>query len=125
MVKIYNRKLVRILSGSNSVQAIALGFVLLIRSKEDVTPTLLTHENIHFRQMLELLFIGFYLLYGISYIYNRWKLNNGQKLQIETRYKTNHMKAYRNNIFELEAYDHENTPDYLNNRRLYAWAKYL
>jgi hypothetical protein len=66
------------------------------------------HETIHLRQQLELLIIPFYLFYLASYLINF------------IRFKT-HDLAYRNIIFEKEAYLHEGDPAYLKNRRWWAW----
>ena len=68
----------------------------------------LNHENIHFRQGLELLFIGFWLLYGLNYLINLIKFDK--------------QKAYTNIIFEKEAYDNEKDLSYSS---YYGWTKYL
>jgi hypothetical protein len=74
-------------------------------------PAKLNHENIHFQQGIELLFVGFWLLYFINYIIN---------LII---YKFDRRKAYKNIIFEKEAYKYESNLMYLRNRKRYAWIR--
>ena len=69
------------------------------------------HEIIHFQQQLELLFVGQWILYGLSWLKNRLTMNGAD--------------AYRNNIFELEAYDNDDDPNYLENRPRYNWKNYL
>lgn len=71
------------------------------------------HECIHFHQQLELLFVGQWILYGLSYLYNRIiKRMDGPT-------------AYRFNVFEVEAYTHESTVHYLRDRKTFAWVKYI
>lgn len=71
---------------------------------------LIRHETIHIRQALELLVIPFYILYLFNYLYNRIKY-------------TSHHQAYMNIVFEREAYTHERDHNYLNCRKLWAWAR--
>jgi hypothetical protein len=68
------------------------------------------HENIHWRQQVEMLVIPFYIWYGIEYLV---------KLP---RYKG---EAYWNLSFEREAYRNELLTRYLETRKPYAWIKYL
>ncbi|MCH5346544.1 MAG: hypothetical protein J1E63_05505 [Muribaculaceae bacterium] len=70
------------------------------------------HERIHTAQMRELLFIPFYILYGIEYIFRL------------LRYR-NRSAAYRNLSFEREAYTNGNDLTYLSQRRHFAWVNYL
>ena len=72
----------------------------------------LNHENIHFQQGKELLFIGFWLLYGLNYLINLFVYNFDRR------------KAYKNIIFEKEAYKMEGIPDYLSKRKPYLFLKY-
>lgn len=70
------------------------------------------HERIHTMQQRELLFIPFYILYIIEWIVRLVMYGNRKK-------------AYYNISFEREAYRHGQDLDYLKNRRLYSWLKYL
>lgn len=69
------------------------------------------HENIHTAQMKELLYVGFYLIYGIEYLVNLIKYRNADK-------------AYRNIRFEIEAYRNEDNLNYLSERPKFAWRRY-
>lgn len=82
-------------------------FILLRTTGSETDPVILNHERIHLRQQLELLLLPFYLLYLLHYLY----------LLIRFR---NHEKAYRNILFEREAYDHEGDNRYLERRRWWA-----
>jgi hypothetical protein len=73
--------------------------------------SLIHHEKIHHRQQLELLIVGFYMLYGINYLFNLLK------------YRA-HYKAYREIIFEREAYAMDKDFGYLKRRKLFAFLKY-
>lgn len=83
-------------------------FILIktVESKGD--KILLNHEKIHLRQQLELLILPFYLLYLISYLFNRLKY-------------TDHHTAYRNIIFEKEAFNNEGDLAYLARGNWFGW----
>lgn len=72
---------------------------------------LLNHERIHIRQQLELLVVPFYILYLTNYLINR------------IRY-TSHQEAYRNIIFEREAFSKESDPKYLSERKIWQFLKF-
>lgn len=92
--------------------AMAVWPFILIKNKEMKQDTvLINHERIHHRQQLEMLIIPFYLVYFINYLYNLIK------------YRT-HYKAYREIIFEREAYTMEEEMSYLNNRALWSFLRY-
>lgn len=73
---------------------------------------MLFHENIHLRQQLEMLWLFFFLWYGIEFII-RW-------IQFK-----NPLQAYLNISFEKEAYANEHNLNYLKNRKFAAFYRYL
>lgn len=77
-------------------------------SKDDLV--LLNHERIHLAQQRELLFVVFFVWYGLDYLL---------KLLL---YK-NHQLAYRNIIFEREAYLNERNFEYLATRKFWYFLK--
>lgn len=85
--------------------------IVLVRKgwKGVVRPVDLNHERIHTAQMKELGYIFFYLFYFIEWL-------------IRLPMKGN---AYRKISFEREAYLHQSDPTYLQQRKHYAWFKYL
>ncbi len=87
-------------------------FILLQKKQSREDKVLINHEKIHLRQQLELLVLPFYMLYFINYLYNLISM-------------LNHQAAYRNIIFEKEAYDHEKDLDYLAKRKPYSFLNYL
>ncbi len=86
----------------------------LIFIKEELSENrkklLLNHERIHIRQQVELLVLPFYLFYIFNYLFNL------------IRY-ANHDKAYRNIIFEKEAFANEGNMDYLRKRKIWSVFK--
>ena len=92
--------------------AMAIYPFIFIKKKEMKNDTVLIyHERIHHRQQLELLIIPFYILYLFNYLLNL------------LRYK-NHYKAYREIIFEREAYTMENDFEYLNRRKTFGILRF-
>jgi len=88
------------------VGGMALFPFIFIKSglSEERKAVLINHEKIHLRQQLELLILPFYFFYLINYLVNLCRY--GQ-----------HQLAYRNIIFEKEAFENESNNDYLAKRR--------
>ncbi len=86
-------------------------FVFLSNRNEVDFSILLNHERIHLRQQLELLVLPFFVWYGIDFLV---------KL-IRYRDKS---KAYRNIVFEREAYENEKDLDYLKSRSFWRFLNY-
>ncbi|MBK5722389.1 hypothetical protein JGH11_16050 [Dysgonomonas sp. Marseille-P4677] len=70
------------------------------------------HEAIHTQQMRELLYIPFYLWYVIEWLVRLFQ------------YKSK-MEAYYNISFEREAYANHGNTEYLKNRKLFSFLKYI
>src|SRR5882757_10672858 len=87
-------------------------FILLKEKQFKNNISLINHESIHLRQQMEMLIIPFYVVYFFHYLLN---------LVISG----SHDIAYRNIVFEREAYDNANNPSYLESRRAYSFFKYL
>ena len=88
-----------------------LPFILIKDNKHRHDPVLINHERIHLRQQAELLWVPVMLLYFSIYLVNRVR---GQ----------NHDDAYRNIVFEREAYAMENDLDYLEKRGRFAFFNF-
>lgn len=125
MIKIYSNTLLKILTLGQSFSGITIGIFVIFKNKSVATDRVVNHEHIHVKQQIELLFIGMWLLYILNYLYNRIRLAAGMRLPVETGYNSAHMKAYRNIIFEREAYDNDNNLDYIKNRKSFAWLAYI
>lgn len=87
-------------------------FVLVKYSKLKHDRQIINHELIHLRQQIELLIIPFFILYILNYLINL------------PRYK-NHDQAYRNIVFEREAYGNDSNYTYLKHRPFCSWIKYF
>lgn len=87
-------------------------FGILFTKSDYLSPTTINHERIHTKQMLELLIIGYYLWYIIEYIIVRFC----HKKQND---------AYHDISFEEEAHNNDNNLHYLDNRKHFAWCKYV
>lgn len=91
-----------------------LGLILFVKSDDDIAEYEINHEKIHSAQMIETLWVGFYLLYGIEYL----------MIWISKKYNKQNDK-YHDISFEEEAYNNQYNLDYLKNRKHYSWWKYL
>lgn len=87
-------------------------FILLKKLNYKNHKDFINHEKIHLQQQLELLLVGFYILYLLHYFYNLIRFMN-------------HNKAYQNIVFEREAYAMEGKMDYLSERKLWGWINFL
>lgn len=68
------------------------------------------HESIHIRQQMELLILPFFIWYFIDYIIGLFKYGS-------------HNKAYRNIIFEREAYENQDDISYLHKRKIFQYLR--
>ena len=73
---------------------------------------IINHENIHFRQIIEMLIIPFYVWYAIEFIIRLFQYKN--------KYQ-----AYRNISFEREAYTNEKDLNYLKKRPFWGFWGYM
>lgn len=86
-------------------------FVNEYEVKGGLSKKTINHERIHTAQMIEMLFIGFYIWYGVEYLF--------------TRPFFGQYESYMRGALEEEAYQHEKDLDYLSKRKPYAWVQYL
>ena len=89
-------------------KAMNLFGVLFVRGNARIDGITLNHEKIHTAQIKEMLYVFFYVWYIIEWLIRLPKGN-----------------AYRNISFEREAYNNEKDLRYLDNRKRFAWIKYL
>ena len=72
----------------------------------------INHEKIHIKQQQELLVIFFYILYVLEWVFGLIKYRDSKK-------------SYYNISFEREAYQNEQNLQYINDRKLFNWIKYV
>ncbi len=87
-------------------------FILLKKAEDKDNAVLINHEKIHLRQQIELLIVFFYLWYVLEYCY--WFL----------RLKDSFL-AYKYISFEREAYAMEDDLNYLTQRKIWSFWKYI
>lgn len=93
-------------------KAINLFEVLVVRRGAVMRDWDYNHEAIHTAQMRELLYIFFYLWYGVEWLIRLIQYRNRKV-------------AYKNISFEREAYDKQMSLGYLDQRKHYSWIKYI
>ena len=86
-------------------------FVILRDKKDALDSRLINHEKIHIRQQLELLIIPFFVWYCLEFIF---RLVQYRSIKV----------AYRNIVFEREAYAREGDLNYLEVRRFWTFINY-
>ena len=115
MIVVYSTRLLRLFSlRTRGISGITLfPFIILHGRLRGTTEAAVTvnHEKIHIRQQLELLVVFFGLWYAVSFI--------AGLIRGRGRYG-----AYRNIIFEREAFDRMYDLDYLSRRKLFGFMKY-
>lgn len=93
-------------------RAINLFGIIFVRGDEPLSPRTITHETTHTKQMLETLFIGFYIWYLLEFF-------------IKLITCLNWDRAYRSISFEQEAYAFEDCPYWPDQRGHYNWCVYV
>lgn len=88
---------------------ITLFGILFVRKNAKVSEVMLNHEQIHACQQKELLWVPFFLWYCIEWFIRLFR----------------HGNEYRSISFERETYDNEKNLNYLQERKPYAWLKYV
>lgn len=93
------------------IEGIAL-FPFVFTKQKKFGADFINHERIHLRQQLEMGVVFFYLWYLCEYLIHLIHLQN-------------HYKAYRAISFEKEAYAHQSNINYLGQRSVWAFLRYL
>ena len=109
---IENSKVPVLLSYVAPINIWAISFGLWVWCRAEMDEQTRRHEAIHFWQQVELLFVMQWILYGVFWLIGMARIRNGTL-------------AYYQNPFEIEAYENESNPDYLKERKLYSWRKYI
>lgn len=94
--------------------ALTLWPFVFVRKDEEkyYTDVVERHEHIHGEQQKEMLIVFFLLWYGIEWL-------------IKLAYYRNANTAYKNISFEREAYKNQNDLAYLDERKHFAWTRYI
>ena len=100
------------LSKISPINIWALSFAFWVFCRGEMSDQTRRHETIHYQQQIELLFVGQWILYGVFGVVGLVRHRDGKK-------------AYYDNPFEREAYDHDDEPNYLKERPWYNWRHYV
>jgi hypothetical protein len=103
-------KFVKFITGGWAAGITLAPFGIYLMKKYLKNKFIINHENIHWKQQMEMLIIFFYLWYIIEWIV---------KLFIYGKF------SYYNLSFEREAYKYENNLNYIKNRKHFSWFKYI
>lgn len=89
-------------------------FPFIIMNKESLktNKTFINHEKIHYWQQVELLVLPFFVWYVLEYLFRLIQYRKP-------------MEAYRNISFEREAYANQSNLNYLKERKVYSFLKYI
>jgi hypothetical protein len=88
--------------------------LIFTRDASKISAKSYNHEYIHLKQMQEMLWLPFYLWYGIEYCIIRL-------VRLFDKQNT----VYHDVSFEEEAYNNQNDYTYTDTRKHYSWLKYI
>lgn len=111
-VAIYSKGLLKLI-GIKNAKAFAIFPIMGFKDESFETQRIINHEKIHFRQQIELLFIGEILCRLIERLYLRLFLSK------------NSLDSYKLCCFEQEAYLNQDNDNYLKDRKLFSFIKYI
>ena len=107
-IKVMNKFLKLILS--DNILAITLcPFGIYLKNNNQSVRTI-NHEKIHWKQQLEMLVIFFYIWYILEWLIKYFKYGK---------------YAYYKISFEQEAYTYDDNLNYLKNRKIFTWMKFI
>ena len=107
-----NSRVPVLLSKVTPINVWANSFAFWVWCRGEMSDRTKRHETIHYLQQRELLMVVQWVLYGLFHIIGLIKYRDGQT-------------AYYENPFEREAYANDENPNYLKERKPYAWINYL
>ena len=88
-------------------------FIFVRKDARAIKTTDINHETMHGKQQIEMLWVLFFVWYGIEWFVRL------------VAYSFDFHLAYKNISFEQEAYLNENDLSYPYERKLYSWVRYL
>lgn len=99
--------------GAEKAKAAAFFPFIFVRAEKFATPIFINHERIHFRQQLELLFIGVWILSFCEDLYAKLILKLSPK------------ETYLRRAVEQEAYLNQTDLEYLKNRPPFQLLRFI
>lgn len=104
-------------------KAITLGPYIFVRKGTTLSGQDVNHEAIHWKQYKETLILGFFLIYVIEFVlkFISPSLTVNEKKQGRSYWK----RVYRSLSMERESYENQGDPNYIQNRKHFAWLGYI
>ena len=109
-------------------KAMAVWPFIFIRRDKEFRDIDLRHEVIHGEQQKELLLVGFYVLYGLFFLWESLRcLCDKHRGQAPVGIKPRNYihRVEHTIIFEREAYAMQNNEAYMKHRPWYAWTEFI
>lgn len=107
-----NSQIPVILSYVSPIEIGAISLGIFVFSRGVMSDGTKMHETIHYKQYLELGFVGFLILYPAF-----WFMNLASGLS--------GAEAYFQIPFEIEAYANQHDPDYMKKRKNFSWLAFI
>jgi hypothetical protein len=115
-IAVYSKGLINLISkfkGLDGVKASAFFPLIIFKDKSFEVDRIVIHERIHFKQQIELLFIGAIV----------WRFT--ERFYLKAFQSKNSLDSYKLTSFEQEAYLNQENPNYLKERKAFAFVKYI
>ena len=106
--------------------AITFGPLIFTR-REELSDVTVNHEAIHWEQQKETLIVGFFILYGIMFLWElvRCTFDPLRANHADGRHRPLWKRAYRSVAFEREAYAHETDMEYIQKRKIFSFWSFM
>jgi hypothetical protein len=109
---VVSRFLTSVFSLGRAQGMLVFPFILIKEKRFQQNASFMNHEKIHFQQAVELLVVGFYLLYLLEFVIRLLQCRSATR-------------AYHGISLEREAYANDHNLGYLKERKRWAWLRYL
>ena len=95
--------------------------------REELSDVTVNHEAIHWEQQKETLIAGFFILYGIMFLWElvRCTFDPLRANHADGRHRPLWKRAYRSIAFEQEAYAHETDMEYIQKRKIFSFWSFM
>lgn len=102
-------------------KAMTIGPLIFVKKGTVLSGQEVNHESIHWEQYKETFIIGFFLVYVIEFILKFILLSFTIEYKKDERSYWN--RVYHSLSMEREAYNHQDEPNYIKERKHFAWLK--
>lgn len=102
-------------------KAMTIGPFIFVKKGTVLSDRDVNHEAIHWEQYKETFIIGFFLVYVIEFILKF--ILRSFTIEVKTDGRSYWNRVYHSLSMEREAYNHQDEPDYINERKYFAWLK--